>query len=65
MEGFHRNVSESEGEIILPLVLRYLTPNASIKLFLSVPHLMYLISEDVSVIFVTVLLTHSDAYYSV
>ncbi|PNF35271.1 High-affinity choline transporter 1 [Cryptotermes secundus] len=27
IQGFQRNVSESEGEIILPLVLRYLTPN--------------------------------------
>ncbi|KDR24329.1 high-affinity choline transporter 1-like isoform X2 [Zootermopsis nevadensis] len=27
VEGFRRNVSDSEGEIILPLVLRYLTPN--------------------------------------
>jgi high affinity choline transporter 7 len=27
VEGFHRNVSETEAETILPLVLRYLTPN--------------------------------------
>jgi hypothetical protein len=30
VEGFNRNVSAAEAETILPMVLRYLTPNASI-----------------------------------